>query len=271
MPISTLGYFDLVFATNGQSQYKTLQDFIAAARKEPGKLNVGTIGVGGTQNLAAELFKSSANLQFQIIPHRTTPEVIVSLLRNDVSLMIDFYAAMKGALSDNKIHAVATSGPERTPYLKDVPTVAEAGVAGYDVTSWNGIFAPHGTPQTVIDTLNKAMHEVLAIPDVEREILRSRRRGQGEHARCADVAPEGRYHKMGRRDREGRHSEAVKRSLALFVLCEPAACRGLFVCVRVVARYRSNQIDEQAPVQQLSRAKSARRPHCAPAIQCFRT
>jgi tripartite-type tricarboxylate transporter receptor subunit TctC len=171
VPVSTLGYFDLVFATNSQSQYKTLQDFIAAARKEPGKLNVGTIGVGGTQNLAAELFKSSANLNFQIIPHRTTPEVIVALLRNDVALMIDFYAAMKGALSDNKIRAVATSGPERTTYLKDIPTVAQAGAPGYDVTSWNGVFVPHGTPQAVVDTLNKAMHEILVIPEVKQKYL----------------------------------------------------------------------------------------------------
>jgi tripartite-type tricarboxylate transporter receptor subunit TctC len=171
VPISTLGYFDLVFATNSQSQYKTLKDVMDAARKQPGKLNVGTIAVGGTQNLAAELFKSSANLNFQIIPYRTTPDVIVALLRNDVALMVDFYAAMKGALSDNKIHAVGTSGPERTSYLKDVPTVAQAGVPGYDVTSWNGVFAPHGTPQAVVDTLNKAMHEVLVIPDVKKRYL----------------------------------------------------------------------------------------------------
>jgi tripartite-type tricarboxylate transporter receptor subunit TctC len=171
VPISTLGYFDLVFATNSQSQYHTLADFIDAARKAPGKLNVGTINVGGTQNLAAELFKSSANLNFQIIPYRTTPDVIVALLRNDVALMVDFYAAMKGALSDNKIHGVATSGPQRTTYLKDVPTVAEAGVPGYDVTSWNGVFAPHGTPQAIVETLNKAMQEILVIPDVKKRYL----------------------------------------------------------------------------------------------------
>jgi tripartite-type tricarboxylate transporter receptor subunit TctC len=171
VPISTLGYFDLVFASNGQSQYKTLQDFIGAAREAPGKLNVGTINVGGTQNLAAELFKSSANLNFQIIPYRTTPDVIVALLRNDVALMVDFYAAMKGALSDNKIRALATSGAERTSYLKDVPTVAEAGVGGYDVTAWNGVFASHGTPQAVVDTLNKAMHDILVIPEVKKKYI----------------------------------------------------------------------------------------------------
>jgi tripartite-type tricarboxylate transporter receptor subunit TctC len=78
---------------------------------------------------------------------------------------------MKGALADNKIHAVATSGPQRTPYLKEVPTAAESGVPGYDVTSWNGIFVPHGTPDAVVNTLNKAMQEVLVIPEVKQKYL----------------------------------------------------------------------------------------------------
>ena len=96
--ISTIGSFDLVFAANAGSEFKTLPDFLKAARAQPGKLDVGTINVGGTQNLAAELFKSSAGLNFQIIPYRGSPDVIIALLRNDIQLMVDFYAAMKGAL-----------------------------------------------------------------------------------------------------------------------------------------------------------------------------
>jgi putative tricarboxylic transport membrane protein len=171
-PISILGYFDLVFATNSESQFRTLGDFIKAAKASPGKLNVGTINVGGTQNLAAELFKSSANLDFQIIPYRGTPEIIIALLRNDVNMMIDFYAPMKGALTDKKIRGIATSGVARTSYLSDVPTVSEAGVPGYEVTSWNGMFAPHGTPRDVISILNKALHEALVIPEVKSRYLK---------------------------------------------------------------------------------------------------
>jgi tripartite-type tricarboxylate transporter receptor subunit TctC len=167
VPISALGTFELVFASNVESPFKTLGDFIKAAREQPGKLNVGTINVGGTQNLAAELFKSSAALNFQIIPYRGTPEVIVALLRNDVQLMVDFYAPMKGTLVDNKIRAVATSGAARLSYLPAVSTVAESGVAGYEATAWNGIFAPAGTPGEVLDILNKAMREALAIPEVK--------------------------------------------------------------------------------------------------------
>ena len=166
--ISTIGAFDLVVASNAESELKTLSDFIKGAREQPGKLNVGTITVGGTQNLAAELLKSSAGLNFQIIPYRGTPDVIVALLRNDVQLMIDFYAPMKSTLLDKKIRAVATSGPRRSPFFTDVPTVAEAGVAGYEVTSWNGLFAPVGTPPEVISLLNKTISEIVATPEVKQ-------------------------------------------------------------------------------------------------------
>ncbi len=166
-PISLLGSFDLVFAVNSEGPYKTLQDIITAARAQPGKLNIGTVSVGTTQNLGAELFKASAGVDMQIVPYRSTPDVIVALLRNDIQLMTDFYAAMKPTLSDNKIRALATSGPTRTEFLPDVPPVGEAGVPGYEVTSWNGVVAPKGTPDAIVNTLNAAMREILAIPEVK--------------------------------------------------------------------------------------------------------
>jgi tripartite-type tricarboxylate transporter receptor subunit TctC len=167
--ISTIGAFDLFFAANADSEIKTLQDFMKAARAQPGKLNVGTINVGGTQNLAAELFKSSADLNFQIIPYRGTPDVIVALLRNDVQLLVEFYAPIKSTLLDNKIRAVASSGTKRSPFLADVPTVAEVGVPRYEVTSWNGLFAPAATSPDIIKLLNKTVHEIVAIPDVKQK------------------------------------------------------------------------------------------------------
>lgn len=167
--ISSLGTFDLVFVANTQSQFHTLQDFVNAARAKPGKLNVGTINIGGTQNLGAELFKSSAGLDFQVVPYRGSPEIIVGLLRGDVDLMVDFYAAVRAPLQDAKIRALAVSGPRRSPILPAIPTVQEAGVRGYEVTSWNGMFAPRGTPQEVIEVLNRALHEILASPDVVKQ------------------------------------------------------------------------------------------------------
>jgi tripartite-type tricarboxylate transporter receptor subunit TctC len=165
--ISTLGYFDLVFATNSESPFRTLPDFIKAVREQPGKLNIGTIAIGSTQELGAELFKATAKLEVQIVPYRSTPDVIVGLFRSDVQLMVDFYAPMESALEQNRIRAVATSGMARTEYLSAVPVVSEAGVPGYEVTAWNGLFAPKGTPAAIVDLLNKTVRDVLAVPEIK--------------------------------------------------------------------------------------------------------
>ncbi|MET0721918.1 MAG: tripartite tricarboxylate transporter substrate binding protein [Tardiphaga sp.] len=170
-PISSIGFFDFVVGTNAESPYKTLPDLIKFARENPGKLNVGTISVGSTQNLSAALLKSSAGIDFQIVPYRGTPEVIVGLLRKDIDVMIDNYVGVKSALQDGKLTPVATTGDARSVILKDVPTVAEGGVKGYDVVSWNALFAPTGTPPEVIAKLNAGLRDVLAMPDVKQKLL----------------------------------------------------------------------------------------------------
>jgi tripartite-type tricarboxylate transporter receptor subunit TctC len=166
-PISSLGNFDLVFATNADSPYRTLADLLKAAREQPGKLNVGTIAVGSTQHLGAELLKIMAEVNIQIVPYRTTPDIIVALLRNDVQLMVDFYAAMKSQLAEKKIRAVGTSGLTRTAFLPDVPPVAQAGVPGYEVASWNGLCVPAATPAAIVTLLNRTIREILVIPEVK--------------------------------------------------------------------------------------------------------
>jgi tripartite-type tricarboxylate transporter receptor subunit TctC len=170
-PISSLGYFDFVIATSADSPLKTMADAVKYAKENPGKLNVGTINIGSTQNLSAELLKSSAGIQYQIIPYRGSPEVLIAALRNDANLMIDNYSAMKSNLQDGKLRALATTGEAKSVVLKDVPTVQEAGVKGYDVVSWNAIFAPKNTPKEVIDRVNAALKEVLAMPIVKERLL----------------------------------------------------------------------------------------------------
>jgi tripartite-type tricarboxylate transporter receptor subunit TctC len=181
--ISMVGTFELVLIVAADSPYKTLQDFVNAAKAQPGKLNVGTVNVGSTQNLGAELFKSTAGINFQIVPHRTTPDLVVALLRNDVQLVVDFPAAVKGFLNDKKVRALGTSGTKRSPGLPDVPTVAEAGVPGYEVLSWNGFFGPAGLPEEVIGTVNKAMREILA-----EDAMKSRLATLGVEARASSPA-----------------------------------------------------------------------------------
>ena len=167
--VSMVGTFDLVFVVNGESEYKTLADFVKAAKAQPGKLNVGTISVGGTQNLGAELFKSLADVNVQIVPYKNSPDIVVALLRNDVQMMVEFPPAVKGQVADGKLRILATSSPKASPLLPGVPTVDQAGVKGYEVISWNAVGAPKGTPKEVLDTMNKAMHEVLAMPDVKEQ------------------------------------------------------------------------------------------------------
>jgi tripartite-type tricarboxylate transporter receptor subunit TctC len=170
-PISSLGFFDFIFATNSESEFKTLQDVIAAAKAKPGMLNVGTINVGSTQNLSAELFKTVADLDFVIIPYRGTPDLLVSTMQGNLALMIDSYSSMKGNLADGKLRALASSGPVRSESTPDIPTLREAGVANYDVVSWNALFAPAGTPPEVVKILNQALQEILVEADVKKRLL----------------------------------------------------------------------------------------------------
>jgi tripartite-type tricarboxylate transporter receptor subunit TctC len=170
-PISSLGTFDFVFATNADSGFKTLADFITAAKAKPGTLNVGTINIGSTQNLSAELFKTAAGIDFTIIPYRGTPELLVSTMQGNVALMIDSYSSMKGNLAEGKIRALASSGPVRSESTPDLPSLQEAGVANYDVVSWNALFAPAATPPDIVKTLNQALQEILVEPEVKKRLL----------------------------------------------------------------------------------------------------
>ena len=170
-PISSLGFFDLVFCTNASSPYKTIGDFIAAAKAKPGALNVGTINIGSTQNLSAELFKTAAGIDFTVVPFRGTPEVEVSLLQGNIALMIDMYATVKGNLADGKFRALASSGAARWESTPDVATLQESGVGNYDVVSWNALFAPARTPPEIIKTLNSALQEILADLDLKKRLI----------------------------------------------------------------------------------------------------
>ena len=170
-PISSLGFFDFIFAKGANSPFKSLADVIAAAKAKPGTLNVGTINVGSTQNLSAELFKTAAGIDFAIIPYRGTPEIQVALLQGDVALTIDSYSAMKGNLADGKLRALASSGAQRSEATPELASVGESDVADYDVVSWNALFAPAGTPPEIVGTLNAALRDILADPDVKKRLL----------------------------------------------------------------------------------------------------
>jgi putative tricarboxylic transport membrane protein len=165
--VSTAAFFDLLIVTRGGSPLHSVHDVIAAAQANPGKLNIGTINPGSTQNLAAELFLSTAGIKAAIVPFRTSPDMAGAVLRGDVDIAFEFYAALGGQLADKKVVALASTGAKRTAYLPDVPTVMEGGIKDYDVASWNGLSVPAATPKPVIATLNAAMKDVIPDPAVQ--------------------------------------------------------------------------------------------------------
>jgi tripartite-type tricarboxylate transporter receptor subunit TctC len=171
VPISSIGYFDCIMVVSAKSDIQNLGDFLNAAKAKPGELNVGTISAGGVQNLTANYFKQASGANFVIVPFRTTPDTTVALMRGDVQMVIDFYAALKPGLDGGQLRAIAWTGPKPSPALPNVPTAMAQEVNDFHAASWNSLYAKAGTPQPVIDTLNKALHEVLADPEVKQKLL----------------------------------------------------------------------------------------------------
>ena len=165
--VSTAAFFDVLLVTRAGSPLNSVQDVVSAAYANPGKLNIGTINPGSTQNLAAELFVSTAGIKATIVPFRASPDMAGALMRGDIDVAFEFYAAIDGLLADKKLVALASGGLARTAYLPNVPTVIESGILGYEVTSWNGLAVPAGTPPGIIATLNQAMKDVIPADDVQ--------------------------------------------------------------------------------------------------------
>jgi tripartite-type tricarboxylate transporter receptor subunit TctC len=167
--ISVAASFEMLLAVPDNSPYKTLKDLVEAARKNPGKLNIGAINPGSTQNLSAHLFQQVTGTDYTIVPYRTTPDLVTALLRGDVDLGFDFFAALQPVIGPGKVRIIATSGEERDPLLKDVPTAKESGFPSYVVTSWNGVAARTGTPADIVNLLSSSINRGLAAADVQQK------------------------------------------------------------------------------------------------------
>jgi tripartite-type tricarboxylate transporter receptor subunit TctC len=170
--VSTASFFDLLILTRAGSPQRSLDDFIAVAKAHPGQLNIGTITPGSTQNLAAELFVSTVGIKATIVTFRTSADMANALMRGDIDLEFEFYAAVQGLLTGDKsstLVALASTGTKRTAYLPNVPTAIESGIKGYEVTSWNGLSVPAKTPPAIIATLNAAMKDVIPDSDVQNK------------------------------------------------------------------------------------------------------
>ena len=168
IPVSTTAAYGLVITTKTGSPYKSIKDVIAAAKAKPGSLNFGTINAGSAQNLSAELFRNMAGLDVAIVPYKTTPDLTTAVLRGDVDVAFEYYVGFQSSITNDQMVVLATTGPARASNLPNVPTVIESGVAGYDVTSWNGLAVPAGTPAEIVTTLNRAVDAALKTPEIQK-------------------------------------------------------------------------------------------------------
>ena len=164
--VSTLGFFDLgVFVPSG-SRFASLRDLLLYAKAHPGELKVGTISVGTTQHLAAQLFQSVAGVEVLTVPYKGTGAVVVALRSGEIDVGLEIVGPMVPQVNSNAIRLLAVTGDRPNPALPSAPTAQQAGLPGYNVASWNAIAAPAGTPAPVLERLNQAVQEALASPKV---------------------------------------------------------------------------------------------------------
>src|SRR6201747_1158945 len=166
LPIAPVNYSDLVIVVHPQVAAKTLQEFIALAKSQPGKLNYASSGQGTPYHMAGELFKAMAGIDLVHVPYRNSGEARSGVIGGQVQMMIDAVTAMAPNVAENQVRALATTGQTRSTVLPDVPTAIEAGVAGYEATIWLGLMAPAGTPKPIIDKLNAAVNAAIKRPDI---------------------------------------------------------------------------------------------------------
>jgi tripartite-type tricarboxylate transporter receptor subunit TctC len=168
--ISTLGFFDLVLCVNAGTRFMALRDLLAYAKAQPGKLIIGTISIGSTQHLAAELFKTRAGIDALVVPYKGSPAVLGALRSGEIDLAFEILGPTLGQISAGAARALAVTSAQRNPALPGAPTVQEAGVSGYDVASWNALSAPAGTPADVIAVLQRAAAEAIASAAVQQRL-----------------------------------------------------------------------------------------------------
>ncbi len=176
--VSTITFFPFLLVTLADAKPATLTELLARAKAEPGRVAYGTAGIGSTHHLAVELLSSMSRAQLLHVPYRGDSASLSALLSGDIPFIIAPPTAVMSNIKAGKLRAIATTGAQRWPGLPSVPTVAEQGVAGYDVSSWAGLMAPAGTPRPIIDRLNAEVQKALQLPAV-----RSRLEEMGGEAR----------------------------------------------------------------------------------------
>jgi len=166
VPIAPINVADLVIVVHPSVPAKTLQEFIALAKSQPGKLNYASSGQGTPYHMAGELFKTTTGIDVVHVPFRNSGEARNSVIGGQVQMMIDSVTTMAPNVNQGQVRALATTGKTRSSVLPNVPTVEEAGLSGYEATIWLGLMAPTGTPKPIIEKLNGAINDAIKRPEI---------------------------------------------------------------------------------------------------------
>ncbi len=167
VPVAGINYSDLVMVIHPSVPAKNLEEFIAYAKSNPGKLNYASSGAGTPYHMAAELFKAMSGTTMVHVPHKASGEMRNSVIGGHVQMTFDAITTMAPNVTAGQVRALGTSATKRSTVLPDVPTIAEAGVPGYESTIWLGIMAPAGTPKPIVDKLNAEINKAINRPDVK--------------------------------------------------------------------------------------------------------
>ncbi|MBV9953942.1 MAG: tripartite tricarboxylate transporter substrate binding protein [Pseudolabrys sp.] len=167
VPVAPINYSDLLMVIHPSVPAKDVKEFVALAKKDPGKLNYASSGPGTPYHMAGELFKAMSGTDIVHVPHKASGDARNSVIGGHVQMMFDAITTMRAVADDGKVRAIGTTGLKRSPLTPDIPTVAEAGVPGYEATIWLGVMAPKGTPADVVNKLNAEINKVIELPAVK--------------------------------------------------------------------------------------------------------
>jgi len=170
-PLSILGTFDIAIVVPQESKFANLSDLLSFAKANPGKLNIGSINVGSTQHLAAELFKSTAGIDAQVVPFNGTPAVLTALRGGQIDVGVEILAPVLPQIKGQALRALAVTGDKRAAALPQVPTAKEVGVRSLYAASWNALAAPSKTPRDIVQRLNQEIQNALNAPDVRKKLI----------------------------------------------------------------------------------------------------
>ncbi len=169
-PVTLVGSIPMVVVVHPSFPAKTLGELIAAAKAKPGAVNYASAGFGTTNHLAVELFKAQTGIDLLHVPYRGNPLAMVDVLAGQVPVFFDFVLTGAPHVKGGGVRALATTGAQRSSVLPDVPTAIEAGVAGFEASTWFGVYAPAGTPKEIIEKLNREIAAILATPAVKAKL-----------------------------------------------------------------------------------------------------